>query len=338
MAAWDDPGIEEVAEGVHRIPLPLPTDGLRAVNAYAIADGDRLTLVDAGWAIPEAWRALETALASLGYDLGMVSRCLATHLHRDHYTQAVALRRVFGTRVALGQDEQESLSLVMATADGALSRQLDALTRAGAGPVRDELVAAGLGDHRQEYEPPDEWLTDRARVAVGGRDLEVLNTPGHTRGHVVFLDAAAGMCFSGDHVLPHITPSIGFEAAPAASPLGDYLQSLALLRSRPDMELLPAHGPTTMSVHERIDQLLEHHQVRLAEVVRTVTGRELTAFESARALRWTRRLRTLDELDAFNRMLAITETAAHLDLLVAQGRVARTEAGDAVGYLAVERD
>lgn len=45
---WMRPGAYEVAPGVHRIPLPLPNDGLRAVNVYAITDGDGLTLVDGG--------------------------------------------------------------------------------------------------------------------------------------------------------------------------------------------------------------------------------------------------------------------------------------------------
>ena len=48
---WTVPGVYRCAPGVHRIPLPLPNDGLRAVNVYALADGDGLTLVDAGWAL-----------------------------------------------------------------------------------------------------------------------------------------------------------------------------------------------------------------------------------------------------------------------------------------------
>ena len=46
-----------------------------------------------------------------------------------------------------------------------------------------------------------------------------------------------------------------------------------------------------------------------------------TAYETARRVTWTRRERSLSDLDEFNRMLAISETAAHLDLLEAQGRL-----------------
>ena len=50
-----------------------------------------------------------------------------------------------------------------------------------------------------------------------------------------------------------------------------------------------------------------------------------TAMDVARVLRWTRHEREFDGLDLFNRVLAVGETRAHLDLLVSQGRLARTE-------------
>ncbi len=52
--AWERPGAFEVLPGVFRIPLPLPNDGLKAVNVYAIADGDQAVLIDAGWALAKA--------------------------------------------------------------------------------------------------------------------------------------------------------------------------------------------------------------------------------------------------------------------------------------------
>ena len=55
-------------------------------------------------------------------------------------------------------------------------------------------------------------------------------TPGHTRGHVVFHDTGGGLLFAGDHVLPAITPSIGFEPVLSDDPLGAFLGSLTLMR------------------------------------------------------------------------------------------------------------
>ncbi|TAL13189.1 MAG: MBL fold metallo-hydrolase, partial [Frankiales bacterium] len=63
---WTEPGAFPVAPGVHRIPLPLPNDGLRAVNVYTVETDDGLVLVDGGWAIPEAREVLGAGLAEIG--------------------------------------------------------------------------------------------------------------------------------------------------------------------------------------------------------------------------------------------------------------------------------
>jgi len=183
-----------------------------------------------------------------------------------------------------------------------------------------------------DWEAPDQWLTPHQEIGLGTRTLNVLATPGHTQGHVVFRDAGAGLLFAGDHVLPHITPSIGFEAVRAAYPLRDFLQSLRLVRALPDMRLLPAHGPVTPSAHARIDELLAHHDERLERCLAAVRAGAATAYEAARALRWTRRERQLGELDPFNQMLAVIETRDHLELLAAQGRLNRSSQDGVARY------
>src|SRR5260370_40750622 len=108
---WTAPGVYQVGAGLSRIPLPLPQDGLRAVNVYAVRDGDGLVLVDSGWALAEARERLEQAVKVLGCSLPDVRRFLVTHVHRDHYTLAVTLRREFGMRISLGRGEAGPLRL-----------------------------------------------------------------------------------------------------------------------------------------------------------------------------------------------------------------------------------
>lgn len=109
---WVDPGAFEVAPGVHRVPLPLPDDGLRAVNVYVLTTPDGLVCVDAGWSRPESKELFVSALKSLGFALQDVRRFLVTHVHRDHYTQAVDIRRDVGSRVGLGAGERPTLTLL----------------------------------------------------------------------------------------------------------------------------------------------------------------------------------------------------------------------------------
>jgi glyoxylase-like metal-dependent hydrolase (beta-lactamase superfamily II) len=317
---WTAPGVFEVAQGVHRIPLPLPNDGLRAVNVYALTGSDGLVVIDSGWSIPEAKDVLRDGLRELGADFGDIKRFLVTHVHRDHYSQAVHLRREFGTRITLGADERWSLEMTMRPGRAAGEEQVTYLRELGAGDIADLMERNKHGVDHSDWEMPDDWFTPDEVVAANGRSLEVVATPGHTRGHVVFYDNTGGLLFAGDHVLPTITPSIGFEPALATNPLGAFLASLAIVRGRPDAMLLPAHGPVTASAHDRVDELVEHHRLRLDTMAAAVGWGADTAAAVAAKVTWTRRERTLAELDVFNQFLAVCETGAHLDLLVAQGR------------------
>jgi len=321
-ADWQEPGAHEVAPGIHRIPLPLPQDGLRAVNVYAVTAGSSVTMIDAGWALEESRAQLERSLKQIDAGLGDIDRFLVTHVHRDHYTQAVAVRREFGTRVSLGIGERPSLEELNGTWNGDRAQGIQ-LRRYGATAVLDELVGRGWGGpvDPRDWELPTDWLTDGQTLAAGQRELRAVHTPGHTRGHLVFADLAGGLLFAGDHVLPHITPSIGFEASVTESPLADYLGSLAAVRAMPDLRLLPAHGPVAASVHARVDELVAHHEDRLAACDAAVRAGAVTPYEVARALGWTRRNRAFADLDPWNRMLAVCETAAHLLVLAAQGRL-----------------
>jgi glyoxylase-like metal-dependent hydrolase (beta-lactamase superfamily II) len=332
---WERPGAFEVAPGVHRIPLPLPNDGLHAVNVYAISDGDEVVLIDAGWALDSSRKQLEDSLAVLGYDLGSISRFLITHVHRDHYTQAITIRRSFGTKVSLGVDEAPTLNELLNTAEH-LPAALLARLRAGGAErlVRELLRAEGVADpvDLATWGEPDDWISGGAEIKLSDRCLQVVATPGHTRGHLVFHDAEARLLFAGDHVLPHITPSIGFESVPPPSPLSDYLSSLNAVAALADSTLLPAHGPVQLSSSKRVAELLTHHRHRLDATLAAVTKGAATGYEVALDLRWTSRLRSFAELDPFNQMIAVNETIAHLDVLVEQGAAKVTNVGGVWHY------
>lgn len=321
---WTTPGAFEVAAGIYRIPLPLPNDGLRTVNVYAMTGDDGVVIIDSGWAIEEGKDALVAGLSRIGLALGDIARFLVTHVHRDHYTLGVRLRQEFDLAVSLGADEAPTLEIAMRDGSNDMEPQLRHMRSLGAFALAAELAAQAQFPNPDFWELPDDWLRRGDVINANGRALDVIPTPGHTHGHVVFHDAADALLFAGDHVLPTITPSIGFEPILSPNPLGDYLGSLAAVRRLPDALLLPAHGPVSPSVHDRVDELLEHHSVRLKQCAAALTAGATTAPEVAATLRWTRHERTLAELNSFNQMLAIAETHAHLLLLEAQGEAIET--------------
>ena len=297
---------------MHRIPLPLPNDGLHAVNVYAIEDGDGLVLIDSGWALDEARDQLEAALGTLNKGFEDIQRFLVTHVHRDHFTMAVSLRRMFGSKIALGLGEQPSLRHML---HGQADQHVDDLRKWGAAELAETWVKimhhVDRDDALRDYEEPDEWLVRRT-VGLEHRELEVIPTPGHTRGHVVFVDHTAKVLFSGDHVLPHITPSIGFEPlrpGTAARRLHDV--AAADPRAAGPAACCPrtARSPTARTIAST--SCCTPRAASGGDPPGRVAG---SAFETARKIGWTRRQRRFDDLDMFNQVLAIGETAAHLDV------------------------
>jgi glyoxylase-like metal-dependent hydrolase (beta-lactamase superfamily II) len=329
---WAAEGAWKVADGIHRIPLPLPSDVLKAVNVYVLESDDGLTLVDGGWAIDVARDVFERSLRRLGAGFGDIRRFLVTHVHRDHYSMAAALGQEYGADVALGYQEKATLDLLNDHSRPRTETPFFAsLVSAGAGElaVRWNEVESAV-PNQTVWLYPDSWFEGDHAIAVGPRTLDAIHTPGHTAGHYVFADRSAGLLFAGDHVLPTITPSIGFTMPPAADPLGDFMASLTKVRTLPDLRVLPAHGPVAPSTHTRVDELLVHHEHRLEKSLATLAEGPLSAFDAANGLSWTRHERSFDELDLFNQGIAAMETKAHLELLVARGLVRRTTTTEGV--------
>jgi glyoxylase-like metal-dependent hydrolase (beta-lactamase superfamily II) len=325
--AWTEPKVEDLGGGVHRIPLPLPLDGLKAVNVYAITDPGGVDLIDAGMALVTVRERLTEGLRQLGYGLGDVRNFFVTHIHIDHYSLAVELRREFRSLISLGEDERANIIATREMLNGTGGHQVfgaESLRRLGAAEMTGQLSELEWrGPMFTDWEDPDRWVADGTDLDLRTRTLRAVHTPGHTRGHLIYHDAASEIMFAGDHVLPHITPSIGFEPAGNRMALHDYLSSLARTLALPDARLLPAHGPVTDSTHERVNELLAHHDLRLAEIRQAVMAGHATPFEVAKAIKWTRRLRLFSELDLFSQVMSVNETAAHLEVLLVRGQVTR---------------
>jgi glyoxylase-like metal-dependent hydrolase (beta-lactamase superfamily II) len=96
---------------------------------------------------------------------------------------------------------------------------------------------------------PTRWLHDGEQITLGALTLEVLHTPGHTPGHVVFYSRNGQTAFVGD-VLFH--RSIGRSDFPQ----GDYdtlIDSITqrLLPLGDEVTVVPGHGPNTTLGEER---------------------------------------------------------------------------------------
>jgi glyoxylase-like metal-dependent hydrolase (beta-lactamase superfamily II) len=333
-ATWSDPVCEKVAGGVHRIPLNLPDNALRAVNVYAVEGEHGLALVDGGMRTSTALAELDDALSAIGRSHRDIRDVYVTHLHSDHYTMAVELRRLAGARVHIGAPEGPGIDTVASIGSNVAVDYLGHVERGGAPAIAHEVrdQMAGEDFFAGDWERPDSLLGD-GPVGIGGLQAQAVSTPGHTRGHMVYQASGDDVTFTGDHVLPTITPSIGFEPGEWDAPLQDFLDSLELMLELPDTRMLPAHGWVAESVHERCRDLLGHHEERFGQVIAALEGAgSRTALGVARRLPWTRRDSRFDELDAFNQMIAVCETLAHLDVLVDRGMIATDRIASGQGF------
>src|SRR5687768_8633184 len=90
---------ERVLPGVWRLRLPLPWPGVPHCNAWALAAGRGIVLVDTGVHEPGSLAHLERALDQAGLRLEHVRLVVCTHAHVDHCGEAPAIRDRLGCEV-----------------------------------------------------------------------------------------------------------------------------------------------------------------------------------------------------------------------------------------------
>jgi glyoxylase-like metal-dependent hydrolase (beta-lactamase superfamily II) len=336
--AWlrrEMPPVEQLDGDLWSVPVPIPDNPLRYVSSYAFGTGEGLVLIDAGWGSEEGWQSLLAGLESIGAGITDVRGVLVTHLHFDHIGLAGRIRQACGAWIALHPADHAVLSLPdYRRAELAVAREADFLRGLGASPAEAAAAVGSAADWEKfaAMALPDRLLEDGELADVPGWKLRALHTPGHTPGHLCFVDERSRRLFSGDHVLPRITPNISAQRGDPASPLQAYLDSLARTRDLDVDEVLPAHEWRFRGLAGRVDAITAHHERRLAELLAAARRHPgSTPWELAGQLTWSR---PWAEYGGQMRIFAVTETAAHLDLLEHRGLVTASSSTHPVVYTA----
>jgi len=326
----------ELLPGIWRLPLPLRDSPLGHVNTYLVRADDGYLLVDCGWDTADTLQALEGHMRALDIPLGDVRHLVVTHIHPDHYGLAGRLREITRADLSFHRLERLYIESRYGNAEELLSEMHEWLRINGTpGAELDRLNFGSMGIiERVKIAFPDRTLDGGEEITCGRFAFRVLWTPGHSTGHICLFDARNKVLLSGDHVLPHITPSVGLHVRAASNPLADYLDSLRLV-GRLEAELvLPGHGEPFHGLPERTAELIAHHQGRLDEIkilLEREPARGLNGYTIASRMKWSRR-RTWDDLSGFERRLAVTEALAHIELLHARGEVHKEYAEGEITY------
>ncbi len=324
------PGIDWV-----RMPLPF---ALNHINLWVLADEQDQqpcwTLIDTGVsteAIHQAWQQLWAG----GLQDHPLVRVLVTHMHPDHVGNAQWLIEQFSPPDQLTR-------LWMSTTDY-LAALISSQTTTGYGGQRaaDYFASHGLVDatamakiqSRGQYfskmvpsmPPAYHRLHDGLVVKIGGRDWTCIVGRGHSLEHIALYCASEGVLISGDMLLPKISTNISVtDMEPQADALGLFLDSLSAFEALPpDTLVLPSHGHPFIGIHDRVQQLRDHHDARLADILAACRIRPSSAWDLLPVLF----NRTLDEHQI---TFAMGEAVAHLNYLWLRGELGRERDAEGV--------
>jgi glyoxylase-like metal-dependent hydrolase (beta-lactamase superfamily II) len=294
------------------IPNPMFEGEL---NMYVIA-GDPLTLVDTGIGTPEALAALEAGLASHGLSIDGVRQVMLTHKHADHIGLARDVQERSGAKVYIHEDDWEGVADLDRRHGEHIPLVCSRLRAAHTPEERIEKLVKFLGQGRRfARQTPAEKMRDGDTFEIDGCRLEVIHTPGHTQGSVCL--RYGNYLFSGDHVLPTISPNIGAGEMRRTGMMRRFLNSLDRIAEYHSDELivLPGHGDRFSNLAQRCAQLKAHHAEREEKILKILRadGGRMTIYEVAGAL-W-------EKLPGYHLMLATAEVNSHLEKTVEDGQV-----------------
>lgn len=307
--------VREVLPGLFVVHLPLPMKP-SIVNVTLLQAGEEWVLIDTGVRTADSLAAVDAALAQVGCKPEQLRTILATHHHPDHFGASQALRERTGAAIWMHASEHESSRHY---APRAHSAELIAFFRRHGIPLQRFKHVPSAGEFwAQLYGPatPDRFLADGDRLRFGEREIQVVTTPGHTSGHCVFYLVRERVMVAGDHLLPKITPHVGFFPGGPANPLGDFLASQRKVQELDVALVLPAHGGVFSEHRHRAQQIIQHHQYRLREMLDLVRHRERTAYDVA-SQAWGFDVDSPLQVQ----FPATFEALAHLEYLRLQGQV-----------------
>ncbi|MFA5890153.1 MAG: MBL fold metallo-hydrolase [Actinomycetota bacterium] len=305
------------------VPIALPTPfAVGDVNVYLIRS-EPLTLIDTGTATLPAENALKLAFAREGLFLEALRRVVITHAHADHYGLAARIAELSGAELFIGADD------VVKVQEGTIWLDMDHILLDAGIPYefilemrKHESEVRKIHPRLQEVKP----LAEGDVLEFEDLTLQVGKFPGHTGGHICLYEPNTGTMFSGDTLLPSITPNPLWEPDPnepdgRRKSLVQYMESLTRLESMDLRLVYPGHGAPITDAPALLASYRVHH-ARRADRIASMLGPEgATAFQLARKMYAGR--------PPEDQFLATSEIIAHLDVLIAQGR-AEAESAEGV--------
>jgi glyoxylase-like metal-dependent hydrolase (beta-lactamase superfamily II) len=270
---------ERVLPGLWRLRLPLPWPGVPHCNAWAIATGSGIVLVDTGMHEPGSLAQLERALDQVNLRLEHVRLLVSTHAHSDHWGQAAPVVERAGCEFWMHPNHEHGTRGVQ-DPGAALARRLEVGRQSGvseAALAEYAELAKGIPSGVARVIEPDRGLVDGVEIETDLGTWVAYETPGHAPSHVCLFQAERRLLISGDHVLGRI--SLFYDYGYSPDPVGEFLRSLDRADALDARLALSGHGKPFFDVHGHIEGNRRLVAERLQAVLGAVRGRSRTAVE-----------------------------------------------------------
>ncbi|WP_280461548.1 MBL fold metallo-hydrolase [Nocardia carnea] len=323
-------GAISVGDGIFRIPVPITGNPLGNTLIYVLESPGGIVLIDAGWYDDNAWDGLTAGLAAIGHSVNDVEGVVLTHFHPDHSGLCGRVREASGAWIAMHEADHDLFAGMTADRDETwMAAQKENLAQAGAphADVTAYELAVNEETRVSRDSAPDRTLADDERIALTGRDLRAIHTPGHTPGHVCFYLEDADVMFTGDHILQKTTPHVGSFVYPLEErdALAEFTDSLRRVQSMNVTRGLGAHGLPLDDVAGRAAFLIKHHEERLDHLYSAFGDDQITVWEVAARMKW---YKPWAEISPLGKNMALSEAAAHLRHLVARDLIVQLPGGE----------
>jgi glyoxylase-like metal-dependent hydrolase (beta-lactamase superfamily II) len=322
----------EIAPGLRWVRMGLPF-ALDHINLWLLRDEidgrAGWTIVDCGITNDATRNAWEQVFANELEGLPVL-RVIVTHMHPDHIGLAHWLTERWQCRMWISATDYNGARMASLSTTGFGGEA--AARFFGSHGLSDPEALAKVRARSNYYAgmvpqvPPQfRRLLDGMVVRIGGRDWACKAGYGHAPEHISLHCPELNVLISGDMVLPRISTNVSvYDLEPEADPLPLYLASLERLRPLPaDTLVLPSHGKPFVGLHARIDQLKDHHDERLADVV-AACREEPQHAASLLPVLFKRKL------DLHQTTFAMGESVAHLHALWLAGKLERAQGEDGV--------
>ena len=317
---------EEVHPNLFRIQIPLPESPLKYLNSYVIKDHSRSLIIDTGLNRQECLDAMQTGLDKLEIDLAK-SDIFITHLHADHFG-LVSKLVTDSTNIYFSRPDKELVESWEGFGD--------MVAYAGRNGFPEDELKAAIEKHPgsrygTDWIPELKVLDDGDLIDAGSYHFKCVATPGHTMGHTCLYEPNRKILVAGDHILTDITPNIQCWSD-SENRLEHYLASLDKVYDLEVDLVLPGHRRLIDNHRARIEELTEHHQQRLDEVLSILARGPMSAFQVAAHMTWDIACDSWDQFPVTQKWFATGEAISHLRYQEDAGLIKRKIVGQNIEF------